>query len=170
MGWLHARAIAVRRRGGYGGRVDKRGLPAIPPAPAARGGVPEWLKGTDCKSVGLRLRWFKSNPLHQSFQCLRMAFLKRIANTQGIKQIHFCPRICGAAFAHRAFRLTVRLAVNDPCKGQCLTSLWIAAGDSADRHAEASWPNGRADRHHPAWAPRPPDKCNTGCLRCNERA
>ncbi len=29
------------------------------------GGVPEWLKGTDCKSVGARLRWFKSNPLHQ---------------------------------------------------------------------------------------------------------
>src|SRR5208283_5579472 len=30
-----------------------------------RGGVPEWLKGTDCKSVGARLRWFESNPLHQ---------------------------------------------------------------------------------------------------------
>ena len=29
-----------------------------------RGGVPEWLKGTDCKSVGARLRWFESNPLH----------------------------------------------------------------------------------------------------------
>src|SRR5260364_371174 len=29
-----------------------------------RGGVPEWLKGADCKSVGLRLRWFESNPLH----------------------------------------------------------------------------------------------------------
>jgi hypothetical protein len=26
--------------------------------------VPEWLKGTDCKSVGARLRWFESNPLH----------------------------------------------------------------------------------------------------------
>ena len=30
------------------------------------GGVPEWLKGTDCKSVGVRLRWFESSPLHQS--------------------------------------------------------------------------------------------------------
>src|SRR4029077_782519 len=30
------------------------------------GGVPEWLKGADCKSVGLRLRWFESNLLHQS--------------------------------------------------------------------------------------------------------
>src|SRR3546814_1854090 len=29
------------------------------------GGVPEWLKGTDCKSVGSGLRWFESNPLHQ---------------------------------------------------------------------------------------------------------
>lgn len=28
------------------------------------GEVPEWLKGADCKSVGLRLRWFESNPLH----------------------------------------------------------------------------------------------------------
>ena len=30
------------------------------------GGVPEWLKGADCKSVGLRLRWFESNLLHQN--------------------------------------------------------------------------------------------------------
>ena len=30
------------------------------------GGVPEWLKGADCKSVGLRLRWFESIPLHQA--------------------------------------------------------------------------------------------------------
>jgi hypothetical protein len=29
------------------------------------GGVPEWLKGADCKSVGLRLRWFESSLLHQ---------------------------------------------------------------------------------------------------------
>ena len=29
-----------------------------------RGGVPEWLKGTGCKPVGVRLRWFESNPLH----------------------------------------------------------------------------------------------------------
>jgi hypothetical protein len=28
------------------------------------GEVPEWLKGTDCKSVGLRLRRFESFPLH----------------------------------------------------------------------------------------------------------
>jgi hypothetical protein len=31
-----------------------------------RGGVPEWLKGADCKSVGLRLRWFESSLLHQA--------------------------------------------------------------------------------------------------------
>ena len=29
----------------------------------SNGGVPEWLKGTDCKSVGGSLRWFESNPL-----------------------------------------------------------------------------------------------------------
>jgi hypothetical protein len=33
--------------------------------PRFPGGVPEWLKGADCKSVGLRLRWFESNLLHQ---------------------------------------------------------------------------------------------------------
>ncbi len=32
-----------------------------------RGGVPEWLKGADCKSAGVRLRWFESNPLHQPY-------------------------------------------------------------------------------------------------------
>ena len=29
------------------------------------GEMPEWLKGTDCKSVGLRLRRFESYSLHQ---------------------------------------------------------------------------------------------------------
>jgi hypothetical protein len=28
------------------------------------GGMPEWLKGTGCKPVGVRLRWFESNSLH----------------------------------------------------------------------------------------------------------
>ena len=32
--------------------------------------MPEWLKGADCKSVGLRLRWFESNPLHHRFHSL----------------------------------------------------------------------------------------------------
>ena len=32
--------------------------------------MPEWLKGADCKSVGLRLRWFESNPLHHRFHNL----------------------------------------------------------------------------------------------------
>ena len=27
--------------------------------------MPEWLKGADCKSVGLRLHWFESSLLHQ---------------------------------------------------------------------------------------------------------
>lgn len=30
------------------------------------GSMPEGLKGADCKSAGLRLRWFKSNSAHHS--------------------------------------------------------------------------------------------------------
>jgi hypothetical protein len=37
------------------------GLALVPAS--QRGGVPEWLKGADCKSAGVRLRWFESNPL-----------------------------------------------------------------------------------------------------------
>jgi hypothetical protein len=46
-------------------RVDRDGGLALVPA-SRRGGVPEWLKGADCKSAGVRLRWFESNPLHQA--------------------------------------------------------------------------------------------------------
>ncbi len=35
--------------------------------------MPEWLKGADCKSVGLRLRWFESSLLHQAFSRVRAA-------------------------------------------------------------------------------------------------
>ena len=28
------------------------------------GSLPEWLKGTDCKSVGLRLPWFETTTAH----------------------------------------------------------------------------------------------------------
>ena len=34
--------------------------------PLSQGRVPEWLKGTDCKSVGECLRRFDSSPAHQS--------------------------------------------------------------------------------------------------------
>lgn len=40
--------------------------PAVLKSRACLGGVPEWLKGADCKSVGLRLRWFESSLLHQA--------------------------------------------------------------------------------------------------------
>ena len=40
--------------------------PASRAADSQLGGVPEWLKGTGCKPVGVRLRWFESNPLHQT--------------------------------------------------------------------------------------------------------
>lgn len=38
-----------------GAKLDKR---------ETHGSVSEWLMETDCKSVGLRLRWFKSSPAH----------------------------------------------------------------------------------------------------------
>ena len=33
-----------------------------------RGEVAEWLMAADCKSALLRVRWFESSPLHQSFE------------------------------------------------------------------------------------------------------
>jgi hypothetical protein len=63
-------ARRVLRQRGAGGlvwdartRVDSAGDLALVPR-FRRGGVPEWLKGADCKSAGVRLRWFESNPLH----------------------------------------------------------------------------------------------------------
>ena len=45
------------------------------------GGVPEWLKGADCKSVGLRLRRFESYPLHQdSARALEFRQLRATGN------------------------------------------------------------------------------------------
>ena len=41
------------------------------------GGVPEWLKGADCKSVGLRLRWFESSLLHQQLRQLIPAAIEQ---------------------------------------------------------------------------------------------
>ena len=46
--------------------ADSPRAPAIPTGRGGCGGVPEWLKGADCKSAGSRLRWFESNPLHIS--------------------------------------------------------------------------------------------------------
>ena len=37
--------------------------------------MPERLKGADCKSVGLRLRWFESIPPHQLFDVVAMNVL-----------------------------------------------------------------------------------------------
>jgi hypothetical protein len=38
---------------------------SIPLGGSNRGQVPEWLKGTVCKTVGASLRWFESIPAHQ---------------------------------------------------------------------------------------------------------
>ena len=35
------------------------------------GSVPEWLKGTGCKPVGVSLRWFESSPAHFCFRGVR---------------------------------------------------------------------------------------------------
>ena len=43
----------------------------LPDLSGTSGGVPEWPKGTDCKSVVVRLRWFKSTPLHHHFSVFR---------------------------------------------------------------------------------------------------
>lgn len=49
--------------------------PHTPYLPAQHGGMPEWLKGADCKSAGVRLRWFESNSLHQlPFTCSRIMY------------------------------------------------------------------------------------------------
>ena len=45
------------------------------------GGVPEWLKGTDCKSVVKWLRRFKSSPHHHKTKNLRLTF-KKIGDNQ----------------------------------------------------------------------------------------
>ena len=53
--------------------IDNVAIGALPralvTAVTTRGGVPEWLKGADCKSARVRLRWFESSPLHHP-KCL----------------------------------------------------------------------------------------------------
>ena len=50
------------------------------------GGVPEWPKGADCKSVAFQLRWSESTLLHhESPMLLHWTFLMNL----------FCPGICG---------------------------------------------------------------------------
>ncbi len=48
------------------GPAQRRDMHGVLYSAVRRGGVPEWLKGADCKSVGLRLRWFESSLLHQA--------------------------------------------------------------------------------------------------------
>ena len=57
------RALKRGRPGGVraGTRRDDRPVHCIT---YEDGGLPEWLKGADCKSAGVSLRWFKSNILH----------------------------------------------------------------------------------------------------------
>ncbi len=40
---------------------------STPVGSSISGVVPEWLKGADCKSAGVSLRWFESTPHHHFF-------------------------------------------------------------------------------------------------------
>lgn len=42
------------------------GSPSVQTKHRNNGRVPEWTKGSDCKSDGFRLRWFESAPAHWS--------------------------------------------------------------------------------------------------------
>ena len=72
-GDVESRRLEVSRAQGSGdtsrGRVApaRVGLRSLRQAASLRGEVPEWPKGTDCKSVGVRLRRFESSPPHHSF-------------------------------------------------------------------------------------------------------
>ena len=50
------------------------------------GGVPEWLKGADCKSVEFFLRWFESNLLHFNYTNL-IDFVKFLNKNLNITNI-----------------------------------------------------------------------------------
>ena len=52
---------------------------SIPIFGLKNGSLPEWLKGTDCKSVGLRLPWFETTTAHDK------RLLKQRALQQAIK-------------------------------------------------------------------------------------
>ena len=45
--------------------------------------MPEWLKGTGCKPVGVSLRWFESNPAHFSMRILKFVIFVR-DNKKGV--------------------------------------------------------------------------------------
>ena len=40
---------------------------STPVSCSTNGVVPEWLKGADCKSAGVCLRWFESSPRHHGY-------------------------------------------------------------------------------------------------------
>ncbi len=56
--------------------------------------MPEWLKGADCKSAGLRLRWFESSSAHHFVAMIReppgSLFLVRDF-ASGAKTVQFSP-------------------------------------------------------------------------------
>ena len=72
--------------------------------PRFPGGVPEWLKGADCKSVGLRLRWFESSLLHQAVQVFCSSFRVAAAAQGG----------CSSMVEQKPSKLTTRVRFPSP--------------------------------------------------------
>ena len=72
-------SIQVKRRSNRRAAKQQGKTCARAILPGSLGGVPEWLKGADCKSVGLRLRWFESSLLHH----------ERTMNGSGQRRLRF---------------------------------------------------------------------------------
>ena len=83
-----------------------------------RGGVPEWLKGTGCKPVGVRLRWFESNPLHQLAErgrgTLERMIGSHIDGKQGTVSRDLGMRGCSSMVEQKPSKLTTRVRFPSP--------------------------------------------------------
>ena len=55
-----------RAGGKLGNKGDECAITAIKMISMAKGQIPEWPNGADCKSAGLRLRWFESIFAHKN--------------------------------------------------------------------------------------------------------
>ena len=101
------------------------------------GGVPEWLKGTDCKSVGVRLRWFESNPLHH-----RMVFIIRracVSQNAGLRRAAALARGCSSMVESQPSKLAVRVRFPSPAPAG---APWSPLPDPSEI---AFWRRGRTD-------------------------
>src|SRR5207248_5008288 len=123
-----SRTLSTRERADPGVAADPaaaatgsgRGSDAVPPfllllySAVRRGGVPEWLKGADCKSVGLRLRWFESSLLHQNASC------SSCWESMG-------PCGCSSMVEQKPSKLTTRVRFPSPAPAIAPAELWLAS-------------------------------------------